>query len=57
MWFIVAQAAAAIYLVLGPLMINASPNIESRIAFKVIPMSIGIPLAFGVVAQWMGWPV
>lgn len=57
MWYLIVQGAAAAYLVGGSLAINVAPNLPSRIYFRVIPMAIGLPLAFGVAAQLLGWPV
>lgn len=53
-WVIVFQALAAFYLVTGALVIDASKNLASRIVFKVIPMMIGLPLAFAVFQQIAG---
>jgi hypothetical protein len=57
MWLIVVEAFAAIYLVGGALPIDASENLPSRFVFKVIPMALGLPLAFAVAAQLLGWPI
>ena len=48
------QAAAAAYLVGMALVIDASSNMLSRVIFKVAPMCIGLPLAFGVAARLHG---
>jgi hypothetical protein len=55
-WMFWMQAAAAAYLVLVPLLINTE-NIKSALLFKVFPMSIGLPLAFGVAGRLLGWPI
>lgn len=57
MWMIYCQAAAALYLVGGSLMINATGGLMSKFVFKVVPMCLGLPLAFGVVGHILGWPV
>lgn len=56
MWVIWVQAAAAFYLVGGALVINCE-NIPSKIVFKVIPICIGLPLAFAVAGKLLGWPI
>ena len=53
-WMIVTQAATAFYLVAGSLVIDASSNFASKVIFKVIPMLLGVSLAFGVFAQVKG---
>lgn len=45
------QGATAAYLVLGATIINAGDNLASRLIFKVIPMALGLALAFGVYEQ------
>lgn len=57
MWLTVIHALTASYLIAGSLLINASSNLPSRIAFKVIPMALGLPMAFGVFALLLGWPL
>lgn len=57
MWLTVTQGLAAFYLIGGALMIKADSNTQSRIFFKVIPMALGLPLAFGVAGKLLGWPV
>ncbi len=56
MWLIIVQGLAAFYLVGGALVIDAK-DLPSKFIFKVFPMAIGLPLAFGVVARIMGWPI
>lgn len=57
MWITWFEAAAAFYLVGGSLVINATGGLRAKIIFKVIPMCIGLPLAFAVAAKMLGWPI
>lgn len=57
MWMTWAQGAAAIYLVGMAVTLDPSKNWPSRLLFKLAPMAIGLPLAFGVAGKILGWPI
>ena len=56
-WLTAVEAATSFYLISGALIIDASKNMPSRFLFKVVPMMLGLPLAFAVVARLKGWPL
>lgn len=56
-WLLWVETLAAVYLIGGALVIDASANLLSKFLFKVVPVLLGIPLAFGVAAKMLGWPV
>ena len=57
MIFLIVQGLSAGYLIFGSLIITADKNLASKVFFKVVPMLLGLPLAFDVFAKIMGWPV
>jgi hypothetical protein len=57
MWMTILEALVAFYLVAGALIISAESNLASKFIFKVLPMMLGLPLAFVVAAKLLGWPV
>jgi hypothetical protein len=55
-WVIIAEFAAALYLIGAALMLKTE-GLPSALVFKFIPMCIGIPLAIAVAGKLLGWPI
>ena len=55
-WILAVMTLAAIYLIGIALIINTN-GIPSAMVFKVLPMCIGLPLAFAVAGRILGWPI
>lgn len=56
MWTIIAELAAAVYLI-GLASIISTEGAPSGFLFRFLPLITGIPLAFIATARIMGWPV
>ena len=56
MWLTWVEILSAAYLIGGSLLIK-TPDLQSALFFKAIPMLLGFPLALGVAGKLLGWPI
>ncbi len=52
----IVQAIGALTLIAIALSVDTSPNIASKLIFRVIPLTIGVANGFFAIAKFMGWP-